>query len=131
MPYYAQLNQDNIVTSITETEGQIYSPDVLLIQELDNSLLGKRYDNGVFVDVPVIPSVPSEVTMKQARLALLAVGLLDDIDTLIKASPREAQIEWEYASTVSRSHPLISAVQAAKGLTDADIDALFIAASEL
>lgn len=80
---------------------------------------------------PPPPIVPTVVSMKQARLALLAVGLLDDIDALIKASPREAQIEWEYATFVERSHPLIAAMQAAKGLSDADVDAMFVAASSL
>ena len=73
--------------------------------------------------------VPTVVTIRQARLALLAANLLDDIDAAVKAAGRAAQIEWEYATEVRRDHPLIAAMQASKGLTDAEIDALFTAAS--
>ena len=73
----------------------------------------------------------ASVTMRQARLALLAVDLLDDVEAAVAAAGRAAQIEWEYATDVQRNHPLIAAVQAAKGLTDADVDQLFISAAEM
>lgn len=88
------------------------------------------------VDVGVSPPpVPVEITMRQARLALLGVGLLDDVETAIAAmaSPaREAaQIEWEYAATVRRSSPLIGQLAPSLGLTDSQVDALFIAGAGL
>jgi hypothetical protein len=78
---------------------------------------------------PPGPIIPQSVDMRQARLALLAVDLLDDVEAVVAAAGRAAQIEWEYATNVKRSHPLIAAVQAAKGLTDADVDQLFLAAA--
>jgi hypothetical protein len=82
--------------------------------------------------VPVLPpTVPQVVTIRQARLALLAADLLDDIDAAVAVSGRAAQIEWEYATEVRRDHPLIAAMQAAKGLSDADVDQLFLTASEM
>ena len=36
--------------------------------------------------------VPQQVTMRQARLALLGAGLLDDVEAVITAAGREAQI---------------------------------------
>jgi hypothetical protein len=42
-----------------------------------------------------------------------------------------AQIEWEYAGTVHRDHGLVSQIGPALGLTSAQIDALFVAASKL
>lgn len=80
---------------------------------------------------PPGPIIPQVVSMRQARLALLAVDLLDDVEAVVAAAGRAAQIEWEYATEVRRNHPLLAAVQAAKGMSDADIDQLFIAASEL
>ena len=69
--------------------------------------------------------VPQQVTMRQARLDLLSRGLLDDVEAMIAAAGREAQIEWEYASIVDRDNPVIAAVQQQQGMTDEQIDDLF------
>lgn len=79
--------------------------------------------------------VPDEVTMRQARLALLGAGLLDTAQAVIDALPqpqrRQAQIEWEYALSVRRDHPLI-ALMISEGLaTAAQVDGLFVAAAVL
>ena len=75
--------------------------------------------------------VPQQVTMRQARLALLSAGLLDDVEMVIAAAGREAQLEWEYAAVVDRSNPAVAAVQQQEALTDAQIDDLFREAAKL
>src|SRR5574344_963967 len=75
--------------------------------------------------------VPQQVTMRQARLALLKAGLLDDVEVVIAAAGREAQLEWEYAAVVDRSNPAVAAVQQQEALTDAQIDDLFREAAKL
>ncbi len=79
--------------------------------------------------------VPSVVTMRQARLALLGVGLLDDVAAAIATLPspqkEAATIEWEYSQTVERNRPFVLTLSAALGLTPAEIDQLFITASQL
>lgn len=75
--------------------------------------------------------VPQQVTMRQARLALLKAGLLDDAEAAIASAGREAQLEWEYASVVERSNPAIAIVQQQQGVTDAQIDDLFREAAKL
>lgn len=84
----------------------------------------------------VIPvEVPQSVTMRQARLALLGAGLLDSvqsaIDGLAGAAGKAAQIEWEYSKEVHRHKSLTLAIGPALGLTDAQLDALFIAAAKI
>lgn len=73
---------------------------------------------------PPIP-VPQQVTMRQARLELLGRDLLDDVEAVISAAGRAAQIEWEYAAVVERSNPAVAIVQAQQGLTDEQVDDLF------
>lgn len=80
---------------------------------------------------PPPPRVPAAVAMRQARLALDAIGKLDDVDAAIAQAGRTAQIEWEYAHEVRRDAALVIGIGAALGLTEAEIDALFIAASDL
>lgn len=70
--------------------------------------------------------VPQVVTIRQARLALLQAGLLDDIDAAIAASTeRSLKIEWEYASTIERNSPWVQALTVALGLSSSQLDSLF------
>jgi hypothetical protein len=81
------------------------------------------------------PMVPDQVTMRQARLALLGAGLLYQVSPTIDAldSPdREvARIEWDYSSAVSRHRPLVTMLATKLGLSDAQLDDLFITAAVL
>ena len=77
------------------------------------------------------PPVPAQVTMRQARLALLGAGLLDAVQTAITSAGPAAKIEWEYAAEVQRSSGLVPAMATALGMTAAQIDALFIAAAAI
>jgi len=86
------------------------------------------------VKVPPQPPVPQSVTMRQARLALLAIGKLDTINAIIDTieppdTKAQVQIEWEYAQTVDRTSPWVLALQPALMLSDEDLDALFTAAA--
>lgn len=82
-----------------------------------------------------LASIPASVTMRQARLALLSVGLLDDIAPAIASLPspqkEAAQIEWEYSQAVDRHRPFVLTLGAALGLDSAALDQLFITAAAL
>lgn len=80
--------------------------------------------------------IPASVTMRQARLALLRAGLLDQVATAIAAiaepmQRQAAQIEWEFAATVDRASPFTQQLANGLGLTDAQLDALFTEAAKL
>lgn len=79
--------------------------------------------------------VPKSVTMRQARLALLGAGLLDDIDAAIAALPaankKAALIEWEYSNDVQRHNGFVDALAPILNLTSAQIDQLFVTARTL
>jgi hypothetical protein len=82
-----------------------------------------------------LPATPKEVSMRQARLALLARGVLGQVDAAIESLPspdREAaRIEWDYSSVVARNSPLVVMMGAALGLDDDALDELFITAARL
>ena len=79
--------------------------------------------------------VPFAVTMRQARLALLAAGKLTLITTAINALPEPqrsaALITWEYSTEVQRHNGFVSQLAPALGMTEQQIDQLFIAAKTL
>ena len=79
---------------------------------------------------PLPEPIPQVITMRQARLQLLEVGLLDDVEALV-SQDRKSQIEWEYANEVYRQSPLIESVKEAMSLTDEQIDSMFLEASKL
>lgn len=79
---------------------------------------------------PVVPKI-TQVSMRQARLALLSMGKLAVVNAAVPSMGEAAQIEWEYATTVDRDSPLTSAMIGLLGLSDAEADALFLSASEL
>lgn len=80
--------------------------------------------------------VPSKITMRQARLQLLSMGLLDDVisaidqitDPIVK---RAVQIEWEFATTVYRDSDWVITIMKNLNLTDDHIDGIFVAAIAL
>lgn len=84
---------------------------------------------------PVAPPVPAAVTMRQARLALLQSGLLAQVNSAVAGMAGSdgdaARIEWEFSATVERHRPLVQALSATLGLTDAQLDDLFILAATL
>lgn len=75
--------------------------------------------------------VPQSITMMQARLALNATGQLAAINGLIAGGSVPVQLMWEYSGVLDRQNVSLLAVAALAGLTSADVDNLFRAASVL
>lgn len=79
--------------------------------------------------------VPQSVSMRSARLALLQAGVLTTVNTTIAnmtgAEGDAARIEWEYAQEVRRDSPLVLSLIPLLGMTDIEIDGLFILAGSL
>jgi hypothetical protein len=88
-----------------------------------------RWVSGGIVDNGDRTIIIPTLTMRQARLALLNLGLLDEVEAAITST--ENRIWWDYSTTVERNNPLVISVLAALGKSSAEIDALFIAASVL
>lgn len=75
--------------------------------------------------------VPQVITIRQAKLVLLAAGLLDDVDAAVAAAGRATQIEWEYCTEVNRQWPTLIALSTALGMSSDSLDGLFIEGSRL
>lgn len=124
-------------TNLTLEEREAVSNKILCVSQGDG--LWTVYEDGDELPPsppPVVDNgVPSTVSMRQARTALLGAGLLSQIDTAISALPspqkETAQIEWEYSQEVQRNNGLVSMMASVIGLTDKQVDELFIAAAAL
>lgn len=110
--------------------------DLALVPDGAQVAIGAHYQNGAFVPPeapPIEPTpAPATVTMRQARLALHAAGMLDDVEDAVNATgDPAARIEWDYAATVERASPFTQQLAAALQLDDAALDALFTQAAAL
>lgn len=141
--------QPEVITpgQITRTELKFvsYHPTQLSLLEADALLMGTSLDDhaqmladwvAAYVPPPPEPvAVPRIVTMRQARLALLGAGKLAAVNAAINALPsptkEAAQIEWEYSQEVNRQNGLVSQLAPLLGMTEADLDALFVAGAAL
>ena len=74
--------------------------------------------------------IPKTITLRQARLYLLSIGLLDDLENIINQN-RAYQIEWEYANQIEKESPLVSIMGQTLVLTSSDIDNMFMEASKI
>jgi len=97
----------------------------------DEAQIGWTYSGGVFTAPASVVEVPQTVSMRQARLALLAANLLNSVEIAMQSADQASQIEWEYATEVQRNSPLVVGMTAALGWTSEQVDALFISASAL
>ena len=81
----------------------------------------------------VINGVPQKVTAFQAKAALLDAGLLPQVESIMAqdSTPALAKLAWATAQVFNRSSPTVAAMASALGLTDAQIDALFVAGAAI
>lgn len=77
------------------------------------------------------PEVPQVVSRFQARAALHLAGLLEQVEALMQdpETPALARLAWQDAQEFKRQSPTVLAMASALGLTDEQIDELFITAA--
>lgn len=126
MKTYQYIDEDKQIVSVIDQDG---------ISRM--SMLSSLVPEGEPILPYVAPPtpVPTAVTMRQARLALLGAGLLDDVEAAINALPspqkEAAKIEWEYSQEVQRYNGFVSVLAPMLGLDEARLDALFLQAAAL
>ena len=74
--------------------------------------------------------VPQEITPLQSKLQLLEIGLLDEVEALVTAD-RKVQLYWEYASVIERDNEILLMMATSLGMTEEQLDDLFIKANKL
>ncbi len=75
-------------------------------------------------------NVPIKITRLQAKLQLLEIGLLDEVEDLV-AQDRKVQLYWKEADNFYRTDSILLSMATTIGLTDEQLDDLFIEASKL
>ena len=127
MIYFKNENGDVFAYETQEERDQYGAPDLLLMTEAEVA--------SHLTPAAASPQVPASVTMRQARLALYAAGLLSQVEAAIEALPEPnrtvARIEWDYASEVHRASEFVTLLGAELELDKQSLDDLFLKAREL
>lgn len=80
-------------------------------------------------------SVPEEIPLWAFRTAIRKSGLKPAIDALLNALPEEVKADamehYEYGNYIMRRHPLVLALGSQLGLTEKQIDEIFLMAKTL
>ena len=138
-PTYEEYRDETVVTTIAveatyDVDGTELTPAIDEVVELV-----RPYTAQIQTDVDILVtaryrelSMPTVVTMRQARLALLQSGMLATVQTAItNGTDEEMKIEWEYATDVRRDWASLIALTTSMGLTAEQLDDLFILAGGL
>ena len=117
---------ENVPMPDDAPEGQYY------VRELTTDQYGWRLED-------TLDETIDFVTRIQMRDTLIDAGLFDTVETIIAGMPDTTDQEiidkkkmndwWNHAPNFRRDNSRIAAMQAAMGLTDEEVDALFLAAS--
>lgn len=120
---------DGTLTQRPAGIGDLFAPELTFVQAGDGVTVGMTWSEVDGFAAPPLPApvVPAAVEMRQFRIALHRAGLLGAVATAAAEADAETEIEWSFATVVTRSGPLPPLT----GLDDAALDALFTAAAAI
>ncbi len=81
------------------------------------------------IEINDYKKVPKSVTRRQAKQALLQVGLLSTIESYMASAPMNVQIDWYDAQEIQRDWSTLSIVSQDLNLSSDQVDDLFILAA--
>jgi hypothetical protein len=121
---YQYLDADNSVVAVFDEDG---------ISRM--SMLASALPEGTVIDPYVAPPppIPATVTRFQALAVLAAGGYLDTVRTYINTLDQNnvQRLAWENATDWERTSPTLNALATMLGLTDTEVDDLFVAAAQV
>jgi hypothetical protein len=121
---YKYTDETNRVVSNGNWSGLVEAPEV-------QEWLAASNTPDPYIAPP--PPIPSTVTRFQALAVLAAGGYLDTVRTYIATLDQNnvQRLAWENAADWERSSPTLNALATMLNLTSAEVDALFVAASQV
>ena len=122
------------ILKVKKTQNGFIVNDSIFVPNTNTNLLNKIdvwVDNGGKIEqgdkFDKISNIPTKVTLRQAKLALYKIGLLESVNSIIASPnvPTETKIEWESANDIERQWVDSSGLLTILGLEKEQVDDLF------
>ena len=98
--FYAQINEENICVGISSLSGEVIDEKFIEIESYDLSILGKKYNNGVWEEVPKEPIVPEEPQPTNAELKENQLAIMEAIATQYEENIENRLSDMEVQATM-------------------------------
>lgn len=125
--------ENSVVTNVVAVEDDATVAQLGGIDLLDSQAgIGWSYANGVFTAPPQpAPLPPTSLTPRQIRLVLTTAGLRTAVESAVAASSQDIRDAWEFSLEYRRTDPVLLAMASTLGITDAQLDELFVQGAAL
>lgn len=129
--YTPEIHGENMPADVVEITDEFY------LELLEGQSNGKVIDWSGNLPVLTIPdiviSIPQEVTKFQAKVALYQSGLLEAVEAEISKpeTQMEMKLAWQDAQTFKRTSSFVIGMASLLGLTEQQLDDLFILAASV
>lgn len=151
----AEQKEDERISSLikqikSERDKRLAATDFYMLEDTPPAPVGVQEYRKALRDLPlqdgfpeniiwpelIITNVPSKVTRRQALTALSAAGHLQNIELALENIPdsevkKVALIYWKESLHFERNNPLLNQLATSIGLSQLDLDDLFINASSI
>ena len=139
--YFITLDKNNFYQSHTEEDKyKTWQSGILRLESIPEFKTNKfyKYENNNWIEYDSYPiieeisliQVPQTITPLQAKLQLLEMELLDEVDEIV-ATDRKVQLYWEYALVIERNNDILLTMAEMLNLSPEQLDDMFIKASKL
>jgi hypothetical protein len=118
----------NIIVVNPDDAATLAALNAVLLPDGAQVAVGSAYD-GVSFTAPVLPMLPTPVavlTPRQIRLVLNAANLRATVEAAVAASSQDVKDMWEFSLEYRRDDAILNAMAAAIGISDAQLDAMFV-----
>lgn len=123
MKYYKKIHEDGTIELLEDPIVKNHIRLIELTKEEFNAHL--ELNNADIEEVKI-----TSISRLQAKLYLLDSGYYDQVMALVEANVR-SKIYWTDAASFNKDDEILKGVQAAIGLTNEQLDTMFVKASRL
>lgn len=122
--------ENNLVVNVIEAD----DPALFRAIPGESANIGDLWDGEAFVTPP--PPVPQSVARAQGKATLIQAGLWPGVLAFVAAIPDEtqrllAEVALHDTQHWQRNSPFLNAAKSGLGMTDEQLDALFVAAAQI
>lgn len=122
---YAKI-ENGVVSNIIVAEPDVVSAMDGEWVDATGGWMGAAYIDGQFRQ-----PIPSSVSPRQIRQALTAAGLRAGVEAAVATGDQDLKDWWEFATAFERGHPMVIGMSTGLGVTEQQLDELFVVAGGL